>query len=93
MALSVARGRRHGFMLDPIDLAINKVLALAGRDEPRDFVDMLRCARHERRTPTPAGRHAPLCPSRAFAGRATRMLGSTPRDRARSGILSGRLWR
>lgn len=28
-------------MLDPIDLAINKVLALAGRDEPRDFVDVL----------------------------------------------------
>jgi hypothetical protein len=27
--------------LHPIDLAINKVLALAGRDEPRDFVDVL----------------------------------------------------
>ena len=30
-----------GFTLDPIDLAINKVLALAGRDEPRDFIDVL----------------------------------------------------
>jgi Nucleotidyl transferase AbiEii toxin, Type IV TA system len=28
-------------LLDPVDLAINKVLALAGRDEPRDFVDIL----------------------------------------------------
>ena len=28
-------------LLHPIDLAINKVLALAGRDEPRDFVDTL----------------------------------------------------
>lgn len=31
-------GRR---LLDPVDLAINKVLALAGRDEARDFVDIL----------------------------------------------------
>jgi hypothetical protein len=30
-----------GLLLHPVDLAINKVLALAGRDEPRDFVDML----------------------------------------------------
>lgn len=30
-----------GWLLHPIDLAINKVLALAGRDEPRDFVDVL----------------------------------------------------
>lgn len=30
-----------GLLLHPIDLAINKVLALAGRDEPRDFVDTL----------------------------------------------------
>jgi hypothetical protein len=28
-------------VLHPIDLAVNKVLALAGRDEPRDFVDIL----------------------------------------------------
>lgn len=30
-----------GFMLHPIDLALNKLLALAGRDEPRDFLDIL----------------------------------------------------
>ena len=30
-----------GLLLHPVDLAINKVLALAGRDEPRDFVDIL----------------------------------------------------
>jgi hypothetical protein len=30
-----------GFVLHPIDLAINKVLALAGRDESRDFLDVL----------------------------------------------------
>lgn len=30
-----------GWLLHPVDLAINKVLALVGRDEPRDFVDVL----------------------------------------------------
>ena len=30
-----------GYQLHPIDLAINKVLTLAGRDEPRDFLDVL----------------------------------------------------
>lgn len=30
-----------GLLLHPIDLAVNKVLALAGRDESRDFVDIL----------------------------------------------------
>jgi hypothetical protein len=30
-----------GYLLHEIDLAINKLLALAGRDEPRDFVDIL----------------------------------------------------
>jgi hypothetical protein len=30
-----------GFRLHPLDLSINKVLALAGRDEPRDFPDVL----------------------------------------------------
>ncbi len=30
-----------GYTLHPIDLAINKLLALAGRDEPRDFLDTL----------------------------------------------------
>ncbi len=38
-----------GFTLHPIDLAINKTLALAGRDEPRDFVDIL--ALHEQVLP------------------------------------------
>ena len=30
-----------GYVLHPIDLAINKVLALVGRDEPRDFLDAM----------------------------------------------------
>ncbi len=30
-----------GFVLHPVDLAINKVLAVAGRDEPRDFLDLV----------------------------------------------------
>jgi hypothetical protein len=30
-----------GLLLHPVDLAVNKVLALAGRDEARDFVDTL----------------------------------------------------
>lgn len=30
-----------GYRLHPLDLAINKVLALAGRDEPRDFLDAI----------------------------------------------------
>lgn len=35
-----------GFVLQPIDLAINKILALAGRDEPRDYLDVLHAHRH-----------------------------------------------
>jgi hypothetical protein len=31
----------RGFCLHPIDLAINKTLALAGRDEARDFLDVM----------------------------------------------------
>jgi hypothetical protein len=30
-----------GHVLHPVDLAVNKVLALSGRDEPRDWVDTL----------------------------------------------------
>jgi hypothetical protein len=30
-----------GYRLHPLDLAINKILALAGRDEPRDFLDAI----------------------------------------------------
>ena len=32
-----------GLTLHPVDLATNKVLALVGRREPRDFVDVLEC--------------------------------------------------
>lgn len=35
------RDDRVGFVLHPVDLAVNKVLALAGRDEPRDVLDAL----------------------------------------------------
>ena len=37
---------RVGFLLHPVDLAVNKVLALAGRDEPRDVIDVLHQHRH-----------------------------------------------
>jgi hypothetical protein len=30
-----------GYTLHPIDLAVNKLLAVAGRDEPRDFLDII----------------------------------------------------
>lgn len=30
-----------GYQLHPVDLAINKILALVGRDEPRDFIDAM----------------------------------------------------
>lgn len=33
----------RGYCLHPIDLAINKILALAGRDEARDFLDVIHC--------------------------------------------------
>ena len=32
---------KGGFMLHPVDVATNKMLALAGRNEPRDYVDAL----------------------------------------------------
>ena len=35
------RAPMGGFLLHPIDLAVNKMLVLAGRDEPRDFIDIL----------------------------------------------------
>jgi hypothetical protein len=37
--LPTIRDDRVGFMLHPVDLAVNKVLTLAGRDEPRDALD------------------------------------------------------
>lgn len=39
--LPPVRDSLGGYLLHEIDLAINKTLALAGRDEPRDFVDIL----------------------------------------------------
>lgn len=39
--MPVVRSAVFGFELHPIDLATNKVLALAGRDEPRDLLDTL----------------------------------------------------
>ena len=39
--MPLVRDPLGGLLLHPIDLAINKALALAGRDEPRDFVDIL----------------------------------------------------
>lgn len=44
--LPVIRSEVFGYQLHPIDLAINKVLALAGRDEPRDLLDTLYCHAH-----------------------------------------------
>jgi hypothetical protein len=39
--MPVIRSETFGFQLHPLDLATNKLLALAGRDEPRDLVDAL----------------------------------------------------
>jgi hypothetical protein len=44
--MPVIRSEAFGFELHPIDLATNKVLALAGRDEPRDLVDTLYLHQH-----------------------------------------------
>lgn len=49
--LPTVQDERVGFMLHPVDLAVNKVLALAGRDEPRDLLDTL----HYHRTMLPLG--------------------------------------
>jgi hypothetical protein len=38
--LPTVRDGRSGFQLSAIDLAINKLLALVGRDEPRDYLDI-----------------------------------------------------
>lgn len=35
-----------GWVMHPVDLAINKLLALAGRNEPRDVLDLLWCDTH-----------------------------------------------
>lgn len=39
--MPVVEDELGGYLLHPVDLATNKILALAGRDEPRDFVDVL----------------------------------------------------
>jgi hypothetical protein len=39
--MPLVRDPLGGLLLHPVDLAVNKVLALVGRDEPRDFVDIL----------------------------------------------------
>jgi hypothetical protein len=39
--LPPVRDPEVGYRLHPLDLSINKVLALAGRDEPRDFLDTI----------------------------------------------------
>jgi hypothetical protein len=44
--MPVIASEEFGYQLHPIDLATNKVLALAGRDEARDLVDTLHLHRH-----------------------------------------------
>ena len=44
--LPVIPDENLGYVLDPIDLSINKLLALAGRDEPRDFLDVIYSHEH-----------------------------------------------
>ena len=44
--MPTVRDDRVGFLLHPVDLAVNKVLALAGRDEPRDVLDAIHLDRH-----------------------------------------------
>ena len=39
--MRLVRDPLGGLLLHPVDLAVNKVLTVAGRDEPRDFVDVL----------------------------------------------------
>jgi len=39
--MPIVQDKDLGFVMHPIDLAINKVLALAGRNEPRDFLDVI----------------------------------------------------
>jgi hypothetical protein len=44
--MPTVRDDRVGFMLHPVDLAVNKVLELAGRDEARDVLDSLHFHQH-----------------------------------------------
>jgi len=38
--LPIEKSKEAGYILHPVDLAVNKVLALAGRDEVRDLIDI-----------------------------------------------------
>ena len=44
--MPLVRDETGGQVLHEVDLAINKVLTLAGRDEVRDFVDILHALEH-----------------------------------------------
>ena len=44
--MPTVRDERVGYLLHPIDLAVNKVLTLAGRDEARDVLDTLHVHQH-----------------------------------------------
>jgi hypothetical protein len=44
--MPTVRDERVGFVLHPVDLAVNKTLALGGRDEPRDVLDVLHLHRN-----------------------------------------------
>lgn len=44
--MPVQRSDQFGYVLHPIDLATSKLLALAGRDEPRDVLDTLHFHEH-----------------------------------------------
>jgi hypothetical protein len=43
--LPVIKSEVAGYQLHPIDLAVNKLLALVGRNEPRDFLDVMEAHR------------------------------------------------
>lgn len=44
--LPVVHREDVGYLLHPIDLAVNKVLALVGREEPRDYLDVIYSHQH-----------------------------------------------
>lgn len=44
--MPTVRDDRVGYLLHAVDLAVNKVLTLAGRDEPRDVIDALHLHGH-----------------------------------------------
>jgi hypothetical protein len=44
-----------GYMLHPVDLAANKIMAAAGRREPRDIVDAVRPRWKKRLASRPKG--------------------------------------